>query len=159
MSFNHPTAGSAFPLRPLLFAGLIGQLAFELYSWLISPLLFGTPLQPANLVMALTKMSTGVVLSYPAAFVIHTLIGIGFVGLVWVFHKIFPLGVIKAGAAAGFALWFVAQGILAPVVGRSFMMGFGTYTQSSFIAHVGMALIMGAVLKILLQRAQTSGAI
>jgi hypothetical protein len=51
------------------------------------------------------------------------------------------------GFVSGLILWFVAQGILAPFIGRSFMMDFGTYTQSSFIGHVGMTLLMAHLLE------------
>jgi len=30
-------------------------------------------------------------------------------------------------------------------MGRSFMMGFGTYTQSSFVGHVGMTIVIAMV--------------
>ncbi len=142
----------AFPLMPLLIAGAIGQFAFEIYAWLISPFLFGTALEPANLVVALTNIFTGLEISYALGFALHTVIGAGFVLLVWALHKAFSLRLVWAGALGGLILWFVAQGILAPVVGRSFMMGFGPYTQSSFIAHVGMAWLMGFALHHLLTR-------
>lgn len=133
-------------LRPLLIAGLIGELSFEAYAWLVSPLLFGLTLEPARLVTALVQMGTGITLPYTAAFAIHFCIGaVGFAFVFWAFHRLGRIGPVLAGAVAGVALWFVAQGMLAPLVGRSFMMGFGPYTQSSFIGHVGMTLIIGAV--------------
>lgn len=138
---------SNMPVKALLIAGLLGQISFELYAWILSPLLFGLTLEPANLVMGLTRQLTGLTLSYPVAFALHTLIGAAFVLLVWALHTIFAIRLLVAGALAGFALWFIAQGVLAPAVGRSFMMGFGAYTQSSFLAHVGMTLVMAALLK------------
>jgi len=50
------------------------------------------------------------------------------------------LDFLGSGVLAGIVLWFVAQGVLAPLMGRSFMMGFGSYTQSSFVGHVGMTI-------------------
>lgn len=144
---------STLPLRPLLLAGLAGALAFEAYAWLLSPLLFGLQLEPANLIAALARMGPGITLPYAAAFMIHFAIGmLGFAGIVWTIHRILRVGPLLAGALSGLALWFVAQGMLAPLVGRSFMMGFGPYTQSSFIGHVGMTLVIGAVLGHFLNR-------
>lgn len=139
------------PTRHLLhiaIAGLIGQLAFEAYAWLISPALFGPALEPANLVAGISNLALGIQLSYAQAFAIHLIIGsLGFGAVVWGLQKVTNMGWIWSGAITGLALWFVAQGILAPAMGRDFMMGFGTYTQSSFVSHVGMAMIMGAVFK------------
>ena len=59
---------------------------------------------------------------------------------------ILPARVWLTGFVSGLVLWFVAQGMLAPFIGRSFMMDFGTYTQSSFVGHVGMTLIMAHLL-------------
>jgi len=137
----------------LALAGLAGELSFEAYAWLVSPALFGVQLEPANLVIGLAKMASGVQLPYAAAFALHFLIGVfGFAATVWAVKRLTGAGYAVAGIGAGAGLWFIAQGVLAPLMGRSFMMGFGAYTQSSFIAHVGMALIIGLVWK---WRAQT----
>ncbi len=134
-------------LETTIIAGLAGEIAFELYAWLISPLLFGVALAPANLIVALSKLTLGVGLPYWAGFAVHFLIGaIGFAVFVRLTHLVTGTRLVLSGAIAGFVLWFVAQGLLAPAVGRSFMMGFGAYTQSSFIGHVGMATLMGWVM-------------
>jgi len=140
-------------LRNLALAGLAGEIAFELYAWLISPILFGVALAPANLVVALSKMGFGVSLPYWVGFVVHFSIGaFGFATFVWLTHLVSRANLIVSGAIAGLVLWFVAQGLLAPLVGRTFMMGFGAYTQSSFIGHVGMASLMGYVMVALQNR-------
>ncbi|MBG6157987.1 putative membrane protein YagU involved in acid resistance [Labrenzia sp. EL_13] len=134
-------------IQNILIAGVIGQLAFEAYAWFISPLLFGLTLEPSNLVMALSKIYIGLNVSYGAAFVVHFFIGaVGFSALVWLTHRVTKKTYIVSGALAGFFLWFVAQGMLAPAVGRTFMMDFGPYTQSSAVAHIGMAMVMGYVM-------------
>ncbi len=134
-------------LRNLVIAGLVGEISFEVYAWLISPLLFGVALGPANLVVALIKIGFGVTVPYWAGFLVHFTIGvIGFAGFVWLTHLVSRINLILSGVIAGFILWFVAQGLLAPAVGRTFMMGFGAYTQSSFVGHVGMATLMGYVM-------------
>lgn len=130
-------------IRNVATAGLLGELAFEAYAWLVSPVLFGVKLEPANLVIGLTKAATGVQLPYGAAFAIHFLIGaLGFAAIVYLAKRMTNLGYAMAGLTAGLVLWFVAQGLLAPLMGRTFMMGFGAYTQSSFIGHVGMTLLI-----------------
>ncbi|MEM5583826.1 MULTISPECIES: hypothetical protein [unclassified Roseibium] len=134
-------------LRNLILAGLVAEIAFEVYAWFISPLIFGVVLQPANLIVALANLGLGVSLPYWIGFLVHFCVGaIGFSAFVLVTHMITRLNLVLAGAVAGVVLWFVAQGLLAPLVGRTFMMGFGAYTQSSFVGHVGMTLIAGFVL-------------
>ncbi|MBB5722145.1 putative membrane protein YagU involved in acid resistance [Loktanella ponticola] len=133
-------------IKHLAIAGLAAEILFEFYAWIISPVLFGVTLQPSNLVIALTKIATGVTLPHAGAFVLHFLIGaFGFVAFVYLTKMVTKLGYIASGFVSGLALWFIAQGILAPVVGRTFMMGFGTYTQSSFVGHVGMTLIAAVI--------------
>ncbi len=135
-------------IRNIGIAGLIGELSFEAYSWLVSPILFGVKLEPANLVIGLTKAATGLQLPYAAAFAIHFLIGaLGFAAVVYLVKHVGQLGYAAAGITAGIALWFIAQGLLAPLMGRSFMMGFGAYTQSSFVGHVGMTLLIAIIWK------------
>jgi hypothetical protein len=139
---------ASLPFRNILIAGLIGQLTFEAYAWLLSPILFGPMLEPSNLVIGLTNVMTGVALPYWAAFILHFVIGSAGFGLfVYLTHLVTKQGLVLSGFIAGLVLWFVAQGFLAPVMGRDFMMGFGSYTQSSAIAHIGMATLMGALMQ------------
>lgn len=141
-------------------AGLIGEISFEIYAWLISPILFDVVLQPSNLVIALTAKFTGIELSHSVAFPIHFTIGaLGFGLFTYLIRLVMPHKVWLTGFIAGFTLWVVAQGILAPVIGRTFMMGFGTYTQSSFIGHVGMTIIMAHLLALFLDRTPKASAI
>ncbi|WP_394155213.1 hypothetical protein [Loktanella salsilacus] len=131
----------------VITAGLIGEVAFELYAWLVSPLLFDVILQPSNLVIALTQKLAGLQISHLTAFPIHFAIGsAGFGVFVYLVRLMIPARVFLTGLVSGLILWFVAQGILAPFIGRSFMMDFGTYTQSSFVGHVGMTLLMSYLL-------------
>lgn len=148
---------------PIVTAGAIGEAMFELYAWLLSPAMFGVSLQPAKLVMAIGSQYFGVALTYPVAFAIHVLIGsLVFGGCVYIAmtaaKSIFTAAIHAgsriwmSGVLTGLALWFFAQGILAPLVGRSFMMNFGPYTQSSLIGHVGMTVVIAVTLGILLAR-------
>ncbi|MBT0959462.1 hypothetical protein IV417_18885 [Alphaproteobacteria bacterium KMM 3653] len=132
---------------PVLLAGLIGEIAFEAYAWLISPQIFGFALQPSKLVMAIGQMHLGITLSHWMAFAIHFCIGaVGFGVFVYLVRRFVVASSWAAGLLSGVTLWFVAQGMLAPLVGRSFMMDFGPYTQSSFVGHVGMTLITAYLL-------------
>lgn len=135
-------------LSLILMAGCIGQIAFELYAWTVSPLLFEVTLEPSRLVSAIVAKVFGVDLSYAWAFFVHALIGVlGFAFTILAVRRLLHLGFLLSGALAGLALWFMAQGLLAPFIGRNFMMDFGAYTQSSLVGHVGMTLIIAAVLR------------
>ncbi|MEO9819504.1 MAG: hypothetical protein ABJ370_00045 [Paracoccaceae bacterium] len=137
--------------KKIVMAGIVGEIAFEAYSWLLSPVLFGPILEPAKLVTAIVAKIGGFVLPYGLAFVIHFLIGaVFFALLVYVANGILRKGYVLAGVATGLVLWFVAQGMLAPFIGRPFMMDFGPYTQSSFVAHTGMMVVIGFVMSKLL---------
>ncbi|MDO6589333.1 hypothetical protein DS901_03220 [Loktanella sp. D2R18] len=139
-------------------AGVIGEIIFEAYAWLLSPLLFGVTLQPSNLVIAITQKIFGLTLSHGAAFAIHFTIGsLGFGLFVYLVRCVMPARVWMTGLVSGLALWFIAQGMLAPFIGRSFMMDFGTYTQSSFVGHVGMTLIMSRLMAAFLKASYLRG--
>ncbi|MEP3180392.1 MAG: hypothetical protein ABJO45_12655, partial [Lentilitoribacter sp.] len=126
-------------LKKVGLAGVIGEVAFEVYAWMISPVIFGPTLEPANLVKAIVAKLTGIMLPYGAAFVLHFLIGsVLFAGMVFAIQGIIKKGYVLAGLISGLILWFVAQGMLAPFIGRPFMMNFNAYTQSSFVAHTSM---------------------
>lgn len=161
MSVTDPQSAPMQPASPRLLqtilivaiAGIIGEAAFELYAWLVSPILFDASLQPARLVVAIVEKLTAMTLSYNLAFALHATIGaFGFAAFVYLFRRALPGWVFVAGFLSGLVLWFVAQGMLAPYIGRSFMMGFGPYTQSSFIGHVGMTLIISYVMDALSKR-------
>ena len=134
-------------IKHAIIGGAFAEVAFELYAWLISPIFFSLTLQPAKLVTALTKKFLAIELLYSQAFLIHAFIGtVGFGIFVLLLYKALPLRAWVSGTISGIALWFIAQGILAPAIGRDFMMGFGSYTQSSFIGHVGMGLIIALII-------------
>lgn len=148
---------------PILAAGLVGEIAFELYAWLVSPALFGFSLQPAKLVMAIAAQYFGMSVNYTTAFAVHFLIGsLLFGACVYLALMVTAstgfkttrkrADILLSGLLTGLALWFVAQGVLAPMIGRSFMMDFGPYTQSSLIGHVGMTVIIAFALSILASR-------
>ncbi len=146
-------------IKVAILGGLIAQIAFEAYAWLISPFVFGPKLQPAFLVIGLFKQFAGVTPSYAVAFSLHALIGVvGFGLFTLMFYKAFRGRAILSGFIAGLVLWFIAQGMLAPAMGREFMMGFGAYTQSSFVSHVGMSLIIALFFHYRFRKDQTAEA-
>ena len=138
---------NADSFKKIALAGIAGEIVFEIYAWLISPALFGPTLEPARLVTAIVAKVTGLVLPYGVAFIIHFLIGaVLFSLIVFLLQRILKRGYLLAGFLTGLGLWFIAQGMLAPFIGRPFMMEFGVYTQSSFLAHTSMMLVIGYVL-------------
>lgn len=130
----------------ILLAGVFGETVFELYAWVISPAVFGVTLEPTNLVVGLSQTFLALDLTYWQGFALHMILGAaGFPITVYAVARLLGGMYLLSGILTGLALWFVAQGMLAPLMGRSFMMGFGAYTQSSFVGHVGMTLVIGAV--------------
>lgn len=129
-------------LLSVLAAGLVGEAVLEIISWGLAPPLLGRPMRPALLVADLARSLFGASLPMPAAFAIHLASGL----------VIFPLGYVLFHAAAraasaavagllwGVILWFVVQGILAPLAGRPFMLGFVSYTWAALVAHTAYAL-------------------
>ncbi len=128
----------------LMIAGGVAEIIFEILAWGVMPALFGFALQPAFLVDALSTAYLGLPLGYPAAFAVHVLAG---VVLFPVLYRLMT-GMLNrpntwiAGGFFGVLLWFLAQGILAPLAGRSFMMGWGAFTWASLIAHVIYGLVL-----------------
>jgi len=79
-----------------------GNSRLNFFSRLIAPLLFDTTLQSTNLVVALTRILTGLKIPSAVGFILHTVIGVSFVLIVWTLHKAFSLRLVWAGAMGGF---------------------------------------------------------
>lgn len=131
----------------ILVAGLFGQMAFEIYAWFISPAVFAVTLEPAVLVMNFLRHVFGTEISYTQAFLIHFSVGLSFSLMVFIFGYVTRVGYVLSGAITGGILWFISLGLLAPIVGFRFMADFGVLAQSALIAHVGMATIMGWLIR------------
>lgn len=135
-SVNIPLNGKTLLL--IIAAGIAGEIVFEIIAWLVMPSILGRPMQPAMLVMGLAKSLLGLGVSKPMAFVFHLMAG----------AVIFPVGYVLfrnlvkikswliAGIVWGVVLWFIAQGVLAPLVGRPFMLGFIAYTWAALVVHI-----------------------
>ena len=99
-------------MKVAILGGLIAQIAFEAYAWLISPFVFGPKLQPAFLVIGLSEQYLGITPSYAVAFSLHALIGIiGFGIFTLLFYKALRGRVMLSGFISGliFALVFRKQ--------------------------------------------------
>jgi len=141
----------------LLIAGVAAEIAFESFGLLLAPIFFGFQMEPANLVIGLIKAFTGINVSYMAAYVLHLCVG----------AIVFPTGYVLlrktilarlpwvvAGLIWGLILWFIAQGILAPLMGRAFMMDWVPYTWASLIAHPMMTVVIAFVWHKLVEQSQ-----
>ena len=143
------TTSKTLPLiAVILIAGIAAEIAFESFGLLLAPVLFGFQMEPANLVIGLIKTFAGIDASYAVAYAIHLCVG----------AIVFPTGYVLlrktilarlpwvvAGVIWGVILWFTAQGILAPLMGRAFMMDWVPYTWASLIAHPMMAVVIAFV--------------
>lgn len=134
-------------LQAVIIAGVVGEIALELISWVIAPALLGRPMQPAILVDDLVRALFGLALPMSAAIAVHLVSGL----------VIFPIGYLIFRAATGITspiisgvlwgavLWIIAQAILAPLAGRPFMLGFIAYTWASLGAHIVYALTIALI--------------
>jgi hypothetical protein len=114
----------------LLAAGVAGEIVLEIFAWLIAPLLLGRPMSPSLLVSDLARSLFGLRLSMAASFTLRLASGIALFPVAYFLFR--SAAKIQSSAMAGVVwggiLWFIAQALLAPLVGRPFMLGFGAYT-------------------------------
>jgi uncharacterized membrane protein YagU involved in acid resistance len=125
----------------IILAGLAGEAVFEALAWGVAPVLVGQPTQPALLVQTLAANVLGVEVDIGAAFAIHLLVGValfpaGYAAL----RRRLPVAPLALGALYGVVLWFLAQGMLAPLAGRPFMLGFAPYSMVSLGFHLAYAM-------------------
>jgi len=133
---------------PVLAAGIAGELVFEAMAFLVAPALLGQPMQPAYLVMALARTLAGLEIGLLGGWAGHLLAGavvfpLGYLG----FRRLTGLkGWLVPGLLWAVCLWVIAQGVLAPIVGRPFMLGFVPYTWASLAVHAVYMLTVAGVL-------------
>lgn len=154
LDFTQTTPSLPRLLMLAIPAGIVGEAVFEIMALAIAPLLLGQAMKPALLVGALAQVVLGAQISSAAAWLGYLLAGAvlfpmgyvlfarGFGGLVW------PL----AAMLYAVLLWLLAQGVLAPLAGRPFMLGFTAYTWASLGVHVIYILTVAAVLNRLAYR-------
>lgn len=133
-------------LAHVLAAGIAAEAVFELFGLLIAPLILGVTLMPSRLVVALVSL-LDVSIPDSAGWAGHLLTGIVLfpLGYLLVWRILRYAGWALTGSIYGLGLWFIAQGVLAPLVGRSFMMDFGAYTWASLIGHQAHTLTLAYV--------------
>jgi hypothetical protein len=149
-----PAAGrGSGTIRALLLAGLAGQAVFETVALFLMPVLFGMPLMPALLVVTLGQTLLGLQLPMLAGWIGHLAAGTVLFPFAWLaLRRATGWPAAASGAALGIALWLFAQGLLAPLAGRPFMLGFVPYTWASLGAHLAYAIAVALVFDRLTRR-------
>jgi len=140
-------SAAGVPIGALLAAGIAGEIVFEVLAFVAAPAVVGQTMQPALLVMALARTLLGLEIGLVLGWAGHLLAGV----------VLFPLGYVAfrrltglrkwwlAGLLWAVVLWLVAQGVLAPLVGRPVMLGFVPYTWASLAAHALYSLTVALV--------------
>jgi hypothetical protein len=152
LDFRQTTPSLARRLFLAIPAGIVGEVVFEILALIVAPMLLGTAMQPALLVGALAGVLTGAPISSASAWLGHLLAGavlfpVGYV----LFARYFGLRPWPLAAVIyAILLWFLAQGVLAPIVGRPFMLGFVAYTWASLAVHLIYVLVVAGTLHRLL---------
>jgi hypothetical protein len=143
-------------LGAVLLAGLAGAVVFEFIALVVAPVMLGNPLLPARLVVNLGTTVTGTEWPMLAGWIGHLFAGI----------VVFPLGYAAflrltglgswfvAGAIWGVVLWFLAQGVFAPVAGGPFMGNFTPFTFISLAVHLVYALAVALALHLIVTRSR-----
>jgi len=127
-----------------LAGGLVGFLAWEIYTGWINPLILGFSFGPLPLIKGLLGISSDAI-----AYALHALTGIVVYAFAYrlVLRPAVPGPWLVPALILGLATWFVALGVLAPLTGAPFMINFGTLTWASLAGHVVMALGIGVVVE------------
>lgn len=152
LDFKQTSPSLARRLLLAIPAGIVGEVVFEILALIVAPMLLGTAMKPALLVGTLAGVLTGAEISSASAWLGHLLAGavlfpVGYV----LFARYFGLRPwLLAAVLYAILLWFIAQGVLAPVTGRPFMLGFVTYTWASLAVHMIYVLVVAGTLHRLL---------
>lgn len=138
LDFTQSSPSLARRLMLAIPAGVVGEVVFEVLALIVAPMVLGTAMKPALLVGALAGVLAGGAISSATAWLGHVLAGavlfpVGYV----LFQRYFGLRPWPLAALLyAVLLWFIAQGVLAPIAGRPFMLGFVTYTWASLAVHM-----------------------
>ena len=121
----------------ILTAGVIGEIAVEIFAWVVAPALLGRPMEPSVLIQNLADAQFGITLPMWIAFPIHFVTGayIFVLGYVYFCDATKIKSALLAGSVWGLILWATAQGFFAPLAGRPFFLGFIPYTWASVVLH------------------------
>lgn len=141
---SHPTATAtdtapALLLMRLIVAGALATFAWDVTTDVLTRLVLAQSPQPFGLVQALLGIEQRWL-----AEAIHYAVGmIAFpLGYVVAVRRLSPLPWVLNGALWGIALWIAALGVMAPLAGFGFMLGFGDITWASGIGHVVVGLVI-----------------
>lgn len=145
---------SRLTLGAVLLAGIAGAVVFEFIALVIAPALLGNPLIPARLVVNLGGALTGLEWSMLAGWIGHLFAGIVLFSLGYVaFLRLTGLGPwLITGAILGVVVWFLAQGVFAPITGAPFMGNFTPFTFFSLVVHLVYALAVALALHLIVTR-------
>lgn len=132
----------------ILMAGIAGEILFEFLAFVVFPGFLGRPLTPSILVTELARVQLGLEIGSIGGWIGHLLAGAVVFPLGYVlFRRIAPLRPwALAGLVWGLVLWLIAQGLLAPLAGRPFMLGFVPYAWASLVAHALYGLTIAGAL-------------
>lgn len=152
IDFMQPTPSLARRLLLAIPAGIVGEVVFEVLALIVAPIVLGTAMKPALLVGLLAGELVGAPVSAASGWIGHLFAGavlfpVGYV----LFSRFFRLRPWPLAAVLyAILLWFIAQGVLAPMAGRPFMLGFVTYTWASLVVHAIYMLAVAGTLHHLL---------
>lgn len=135
-------------------AGIVAEIVFEILALIIAPLFLGQAMKPALLVAALSQEVLGVRISAGTAWLVHLLAGIVLfpAGYALVSRGLGALAWPLAAICYAILLWLFAQGVLAPLAGRPFMLGFSAHTWASLVVHAIYVMTLAAALNRLAHR-------
>lgn len=154
LDFTQTTPSLSRWLLLAIPAGIVGEMAFEILALVVAPMVLGRTMEPALLVEALAQSVLGAQISVGAAWLVHLVAGVALFPMGYALFARGLNGLAWPAAAALYAalLWLLAQGVLAPLAGRPFMLGFGAYTWASLAVHVLYILTVATVLNRLAYR-------
>ncbi len=123
----------------LLIAGALATFAWEVTTDVVTRVLLAQSPQPFGLLQALLGIEDRWL-----AEALHYLIGVvAFpLGYVVAVRPWLPLPALAQGAIWGIVLWFVALGVMAPLAGFGFMLGWGDITWASGLGHIVVGVVI-----------------
>lgn len=135
----------------ILMAGILADLAWEVWARGVTPLLVGGPLEPAGLVQSVFGLSSRVV-----AEIIHLVVGVVFYPIGYLFiarplqRAILPgLPLVLTGLGFGVGLWIFALYVMAHLVaGFPAFLGFIPLTWASLAGHLLFGLVVALVVRL-----------
>ncbi len=133
-----------------LIGGVVGLIVWEICSGPINHTIFSRPFGPIPLIKGLFGID-----STQLARAIHIITGVVAYPLVyvWVLRPLLRSVWLVPSIILGFATWFFALGIIAPLAGIPFMLNFGALTWASLLGHMLMALGIGVIAERGIERA------